>query len=338
MAEKKNPKTRYWVVTNWNLNSDESYNEIMQKRKITFIAYGEEVAPTTGKLHHQVWMRTKNAYNPNSGLVKKRLGSWFGTKHSYIHGMNGNFEQNDDYCGKEGTLTKLGREPKQGERVDLVEMKDQMQEGKLSVTDILMENPHAYHQYGRTLHALEAEFEKSKCRTWMTGIIWLYGDAEVGKTTIIEKGIPELGLPPESPETHYSKVLDEDYWDGYDGHPYVVMNEFRGSCLPIRKLCELGDHSQLMVKIKGKPPKKFLAKRIIITAIKPWYQEYATALAEDGEQMHQLRRRIKLVKVTKSKKRKRGMTIDSALCSWEKPEEEWKPFECTEGDLSSHLK
>lgn len=337
MAAEKPKKTRYWVSTNFNCNSIESYEQIMKDRKITFLAFGLETAPTTGKLHHQVWFRTKNAYLPNSGLVLKRLGSWFGTTHSYIHGMDGNFEQNDDYCGKEGTLTKLGKEPKQGERVDLSEMAERMKDGELKVSDILLENQYAYHQYGRTLHALEAELEKSKVRTEMTGIIWIYGDAEVGKTTIITKGCEALGLPPQTAETHFVKCAGEEYWDGYNGHPYVVLNEFRANLMTIRELCALGDHAPMTVKIKCKPPKQMVAKRIIITSIRPWYEEYACALAESGEQIRQLQRRIKLVKVTMNKKRKRHMTIDSAKCSWELEEEKWEPIECSEGGLSSHL-
>lgn len=91
------------------------------QHKIRFLAYGEEVCPTTGKEHYQAFAY---AYTP------MRLTGWkklFPTAH--IEPMRGSFKENEAYCSKEGKYRTFGEEPFQGFRRDLLSLKRKLDEG-----------------------------------------------------------------------------------------------------------------------------------------------------------------------------------------------------------------
>ena len=56
----KPSKSRSFVATNWNCNSDEWYRQLVAKGEVVFIAWGMEIAPTTNTPHHQTFMYFKN--------------------------------------------------------------------------------------------------------------------------------------------------------------------------------------------------------------------------------------------------------------------------------------
>lgn len=71
--------------------------------KITYLAFGREVCPSTGRVHYQTWAYAAKAI---------RLSGWkkvFPGDH--IEQMWGTFAQNDAYCSKESQLTTFGEKP-----------------------------------------------------------------------------------------------------------------------------------------------------------------------------------------------------------------------------------
>lgn len=91
--------------------------------RVRFIAYGEEVCPNTGALHYQAYLVF---YQPQQLSRCIRL---FGQGH-HFEGMRGTLKQNEDYCRKEGSFHKLGDEPKQGERNDIIGFKRRIDAGE----------------------------------------------------------------------------------------------------------------------------------------------------------------------------------------------------------------
>ena len=63
----------------------------------------------------------------------------------------------------------------------------------------------------------------------MTQGTYIHGPSGVGKSHMAFQGF--------TPETHYVKCLEDEWWDGYTGQPIVIINEFRGQI----KLSELFD-------------------------------------------------------------------------------------------------
>ena len=132
------------------------------------MAYGLETCPDTGRKHHQGCIYFSGQRNSVKGVARD-LGN------SHVERCCGNLDQNLDYCGKEGELIEIGNRPRQGKRVDLDLLKDEIMNGDQTVEDIVLNNPMAYHQYGRTLNKIEDIALRKKWRTWMTKGIWIYG-------------------------------------------------------------------------------------------------------------------------------------------------------------------
>lgn len=276
-------KQRGFVFTNFNLNTAEWYEA--NKDQVQFVAYGDEICPDTGRAHQQAFVYFK-AERSFAKTNLKRMGSKIGEKHVHIQPMRGSFQQNEEYCSKEKHYHKLGDEPKQGARGDIAESRDAIMRGDITVDDILVEDPSFYHQYGRTLRALEAVALRQKYRTWMTDGLWLCGPTGVGKSHHAFEGY--------TPETHYIKNLNEDWWDGYKGQETVIFNEFRGQ-VRLGELLDLMDKWPKSVKWRGQEPVPFLAKKLIITSSKEPEELYH----DKEDSLSQLYRRCTIRRLTK---------------------------------------
>lgn len=274
-------KTRAFVVTNWNLNTEEWYHD--NKAQVQFIAFGEEVCPKTNKKHHQVFMYFHNAKSDSVKNLNK-IGSSFGDTHCNVEPMRGSFAQNESYCSKEGSYTKLGQEPRQGLRGDIIETKDLIVNNQITVDEIALEDPEFYHKYGRTLREVEVIALRKRFRTWMTTGEWIYGPTGVGKSHRVFKDY--------SPDTHYVKNLDDQWWDGYVGQEIVIINEFRGQ-ITFSELLDLLDKWPKTVKQRCRAPVPFLAKKVYITSSKHPDEIYSNCC----DRMDQLYRRCAIVEM-----------------------------------------
>lgn len=271
-------KTRNWVVTNWNMNCEEVYER--HKDKIRYIAWGNEICPSTHRPHQQTFVCF---YNLLSSY--KNVAALFTLKESDIWvrcgKMRGSLKQNEVYCSKEDTLHELGDKPSQGQRGDLDAIRDQIMEGQ-TPDQICEFDPWAYHKFGRTMEKLRYIYLRKQYRKWDTQVIWLHGPTATGKSDFLFRDYDPLNS--------YDKVLDEEFWDGYDGHETVLFDEFRGQ-IPYSYLLRLCDKHPLHVKVKGKERIPFLAKTIIISSS----QHPRTVYRHVTEPVNQLLRRIKIV-------------------------------------------
>lgn len=256
-------KTRSFVVTNWNVDPPTDYEALVAEGQLRFIAYGEEVCPTTGRLHHQAFCYFHNQRG-TTRRVLNNIGSMFGPVHCYVAPMRGSFSENEAYCSKESTLTKVGDEPSQGERGDIKEIAQAILSGEKTSDDICVSNPELHRQYGRTLDRLEIISLRKQFRTEMTKGIWYTGPTGSGKS---HKAFTETHgeYGPYNPDTHYVKNLHEEWWDGYRGQPVVILNEFRGQ-VRFSELLDLVDKWPKMVKWRGRESVPFLAKYVIVTS------------------------------------------------------------------------
>ena len=283
--EKKLPeKIRAFVVTQWNMDCD--YQALIDKKQFQFIAYGEEICPTSGTPHHQMFVYFAN---PRSWKTKNlnKIGDMFGPIHCRVDAMFGSFEQNESYCSKEmdGKLIKFGKEPNQGERMDLTDLKDAILKGDMSADDVAVENPYMFHQYGRTLDRIEAIGLRKKFRTEFTKGIWIHGVTGSGKS--------HTAFSDYNPETHYVKNLNEDWWDGYKGQETVIFNEFRGQ-VTFSELLDLCDKWPKTVKWRSHEPVPFISKKLIITSIKSPKDCYSSVKDEPWEQFE---RRFEIIEL-----------------------------------------
>lgn len=275
-------KTRVFVFTNFDMATD--YEKLMQNKglKITYLAYGKEVCPTTKKDHHQGWICFKNACSSkrtNCARIKAKLGEKF-----WVAGMKGSLQANDKYCSKEGQLTEFGNRPAQGSRADLGDIIKRISEGETTSEDICLTDPGYYHQYGRTIQKAEDIVKRGMVRMEMTQGIWIWGATGTGKSHMAFTGFDI--------RTHYVKPVLDDWWDGYTGQETVIINDYRGQ-IPYSELLNLVDKWPHYVKRRCREPTPFVAKRLIITSSVEPRDVYTNLHAKD--QLAQLYRRFEII-------------------------------------------
>jgi hypothetical protein len=241
---------RNYCITDFELDR-EFWTGFFKAKNLKYVYAGEEVCPTTGKKHWQMFLCFKSARTLRSviNMLKPR----------HVELMRGSLEQNSAYCSKEGTPAfELGCKPAQGARADLAALADEIKLGKRSVRAITEEEPMAYHQYGRTLQRLEDIANSRRVRAWRTAGLWLHGPTGTGKSHLAFEGY--------DPATHFVfPVRDKGWWDGYDGQEVVIINDFRGE-IPYAEMLQLVDKWPHTVPRRCRAPAPFLAKKVIVTS------------------------------------------------------------------------
>lgn len=297
MTQNKNDppvQKRWFVVTQWNIEKNENdYLEIMANNGIRYLAYGDEICPTSGKPHHQMFIylsKLKSTGKKTLGV----MGGWFGTKHCYVKPMYKSAETNESYCSKEGSYHELGDKPAPGTRTDLVAIRDSIMAGEATADELCIESPHLAHQYGRTMDRLETIYLRSQCRhpqneryNFMTTCTWYTGPSGAGKSHVAFEGY--------SPKTHYVKSPQTHWWCGYKQQATVILNDYRGG-IPFSELLTLIDKWPADVEWRGKEKVPFVSRHIIITSVKSPEEVYKNIL-DPNEAKHWLQwtRRVKTV-------------------------------------------
>lgn len=282
-------KQKSFVITQWNTElSRQGYEEIMEKQNIRFIAYGEEVCPDTKRPHHQAFVYFWNDLSTSVKNLNK-IGNFWGEKHCRVKPMLGNFRQNEHYCSKEHKYHKIGDEPQQGARGDIVENKNAIMAGTLKPREIMLLDPSHYHMYSRTYNEIHAYYMSQQYRTEMTEGIWYWGTTGVGKS--------HIAFEDYHPSQVYNKDLNVKWWDNYQQQPIVVFNELRTQ-VKFAELLSLADKWPKDVPIRNKPSIPFTSKKIIITSCKHPRDIFFNAL-DDDESFSQFERRFKIIKLAK---------------------------------------
>lgn len=241
---------------------------------MSYMFYGLEKCPTTNRLHHQGWYITHNSRSERA--MCKRLGCW-------TRIMRGNYTHNWKYCEKDGQIVEKGTRPKQGQRSDLNQLKDQIVNKQKTPEDVAMETPILYHQYGRTLNTIHDIVLRKTWRTEKTRCIWYKSGTGCGKS---HKAFTDY-----HPDTHYVWSDDKGWWDNYRQQDTVIIDDFRGQ-IPYNMLLRLADKWPMEVPRRNRPPMPFTSKLIIITSSMTPEEVYHNLHAED--KLTQLERRIEV--------------------------------------------
>jgi len=118
-------------------------------------------------------------------------------------------------------------------------------------------------------------------RTWVTEINWYWGETGTGKS---RAAFEEAG------EDSYSPVSYK-WWDGYDAHENVILDDIRADFCSYNQFLQLFDRYPMRVECKG-GSRQFLARKIWITS--PFDPEAFFQMS--GEAIVQITRRITTVK------------------------------------------
>lgn len=246
------------TVNNW---SDQDISNL-EALNYKYLIIGKEKSKK-GTPHLQVYLQLINTHSL-SGLQKKLPKAHIEPAVSTpLNCLN--------YCKKGGDYKEYGSIKKPGARNDLDEIRQlALDEGMKGVSRIATA---AQLRVAETFLSYHEE-----PRTWKPNVFWIHGPAGVGKGRLADAILKSrtdqpddifvlCPLPSEddSPEP-YEKSDPTKWWNGYDAHSNVIIDDFRGSWWPITYLLKILDRRKFQVENKG-GMRQFKARNIIITSI-----------------------------------------------------------------------
>lgn len=206
-------------------------------------------------MHLQGFVAFKERCGVSAAAMQRALpGSW----HTRA---KGSAFDNRKYCTKEDTRVEgpweFGTcpEEKQGSRSDLEDIRLMFEEGR-TMQEVAEKHFGSFVRYYKGFEKYMSF--RMKKRSERTRFILHIGEPGTGKTTgVIEK----------YPDAYW--MIDNGYWDDYNGEETVVFDEFVGWC-PYHTLMRYGDSTPMRIHARY-GDKQFLAKRLILISNKfPW--------------------------------------------------------------------
>ena len=249
--------------------------DCLVKLKYKYLIYGDEISKT-GTSHLQgfiIWSHAKS-FKATLKLLPER---------SHIEICKGSAYENFVYCSKTGKYTEYGFRPqRQGERKDMKQIKSLVSQN-ITMRTLLDQNVIMNYQQLAFAEKLSKYYEK--VRTKKPEVIWYYGETGTGKSfRAYQEAKNDFGID----EVYFS--MDTSMWfDGYDAHKCVIIDDMRKDFMKFHLLLKLLDAYPYRVQTKGST-RQFVAERIYITAPVHPAEMYFTR--EDVEQL--LRRITKI--------------------------------------------
>lgn len=225
-------QSRNWIFTDFGLlDIEKLYEE--HKDIIRFIAWGDEIAPTTGRRHWQGWIQFKN--KKRKGIFKKLWG-----RKIYNDPRYGSEFQNEKYCAKDGKYKQLGTLKFQGHRTDLEHVKKMIDENvpMIEIADAHFGDFLRYHSGFTKYRQLVRKEQTKKFRNVEVIVRW--GKTGTGKT----RGCYN---PDKCFKIEGSKM---QWWDDYEGEEEILIDEY-STDVKITELLNILDGYQLRLAIKG---------------------------------------------------------------------------------------
>jgi len=269
-AEAYGKRSRAWAFTVNNYSEDDKAMVLAIADEATYLIAGYEVGKKTGTPHLQGYVYFANA-RTYSSLRKK-------VPQGYFKKARGTGVQNQTYCKKGGNLfVEKGTPPIAGARTDLEEIYDMLREGA-TMRQVLDTEPNL-----QGIQVAEKFLKYNEApRTAAAEIRWYYGPPGAGKSYAALKWLGE--------DVHVASRTTSKFWDGYDAHMGVLIDDFRPKWCDFVELLGILDEGPYAVEVKGSS-RQFKATKIAITC--PYTPE--ELYSNIGENLEQLTGRISAV-------------------------------------------
>lgn len=236
-------KFRWWFITWNNPKHPEDKEKLLKEKIISYVKFQYEKGKS-GTPHYQGVFYLKNP-NTCSGLRKHFPGCGYMAPVKDTKGAI-------TYCGKsESRLDgpwERGTPPKQGARSDLLVCKE-IVDGGGRMEDLFEQSFSNAVRYGRGLQSYINLVDKKQPRSWQTTCYVYAGDARIGKSEAVKEEVQAWGG-----KTFWLTLeggnMGKVWWDGYDGEPNVVIDEFEQQ-IRLGDLKRIIDSTPYKVPIKG---------------------------------------------------------------------------------------
>lgn len=277
---------RWWFLT-WNNPEDpEDRKKLLSTSCIEFVKFQYEKGKS-GTKHYQGVFYLKEAKTCSS-LRKIFPGCGYLAPVKDTKGAVA-------YCGKSesriGGPWERGTMPAQGRRSDLLECKEII-DGGGRMEDLFEQSFSNAVRYGRGLKSYIDLVDKKSPRTWLTNCYIYYGDAGMGKTEAAKAETLAWGG-----KTFWmtleSGMGGKVWWDGYDGEPNIVIDEFEQQ-IRLSDFKRIIDSTPFKVPVKGGYV-EFKAKRVWFLSNITTDTWYLKAAPGDTPQRRALQRRMHYV-------------------------------------------
>lgn len=228
-----------FTLNNWTAQEWAQLIETMKSTKWWIM--GKEKAPVTGTSHLQ------GACVLGKQMALRTIKKLSGLERAHLEPMKGSPEQSRIYCTKDGDFVEWGRCPKQGERTDLQKVA-QMVLGGATMRELALdpELSTMVIRYHRGLTALRTYVTPPRDPSTPPKVIWLYGPTGTSKTrTAVDATTRLYGCPP------WISSGTLQWFDGYDGQPAVIIDDFRTGHCRFEFLLRVLDRYPFRAPIKG---------------------------------------------------------------------------------------
>lgn len=230
----KQAKNWCWTLNNYTQDEENALIALgtEQQFDIRYLIWGQEQGEE-GTPHLQGYISFEK--RKSFGVVKKLISG-----RAHLETAKGTPTQNKAYCSKGENIQEFGTLPAgQGSRSDLVAVANACQEGE-SFKKIAEEFPQATLRYSTGILRLRQLYRPQ--RNGPPELWCLWGRTGTGKTRRIW----------EFADVDMLWVHPGDRWfDGYDGQPAVLFDDYDGSWFKITYLLKLIDRYIFQVPIKG---------------------------------------------------------------------------------------
>ena len=253
-------RARNWFLTINNYSIEEL--EFAKNYTAVYKLIGQETCPTTGTPHIHIYLEL--AYQKTFRKMKKEY------PRANIKVALGSAHDNFRYLSKEKLLLEEGIPKQQGQRKDIEQVRDLIHDGN-NMREILMVASSI-----QTIRMAEIHlkyFERK--RNWKPVVKWYYGETGTGKS---KRAFDESEDP-------YVCLDTIKWWEGYDQHKHVIIDDMRGDFCKFHQLLKLLDRYEYKIECKG-GSRQFLAEQIIITSCYTPDQMFGNKTDEDLQQLH----------------------------------------------------
>lgn len=231
-----------FTLNNYEEEDINNINNIL-KLSCNYIIFGYEIGKN-GTPHLQGYAELYKKTRFES--IKKMLPK------AHIEPRKGTQDEALKYCQKDKNFVEIGIKKDQGNRGDLNGV-------RLAVEEEGLRYVARYYNLQQIRVAETHLTYNEEPRNWKPNVTWIYGESGSGKSRKAREMVEGRDI--------FCKNDGSKWWNGYDAHEVVILDDFRDSWFSITYFLALIDRYEFKVEYKG-GFRQFKPKDIIITSIR----------------------------------------------------------------------